>query len=99
MAAKKPAEPNPTALLRAPPTLPPAPPVLVGLGEEVLEGRTEVGVEMEVGGFVVEEVVVVVVVRVELTMLLLLLPVGKEEVPEGRLAELEETGQLVVEPG
>jgi hypothetical protein len=76
--------------------LPPAPPVLVGLGEEVVEERTEVGVEMELGGLVVEEVVVVVV-RVELTRLLL--TVGKDEVPEGRLTELEEAGQLVVEPG
>ena len=56
-------------------------------------GRTEVGVEVGVGGFV-EEVVVVVVVRVELLLLLLLLPEGKEEVPE--LTELEEAGQLVV---
>lgn len=64
---------------------------LVGPGEEVVEERTEVGVEVEVGGFVVEEVVLVVVVRVEVTRLLpLLLTVGKEEVPEGRLAELEE---------
>jgi len=84
------------ALLRAPPTLPPAPPVLVGLGEE-LEERTEVGVKVELGGFVVEEVVVEVEVRVELTLLLLLmLTVGKEEEPEGRMTELEETGQLVV---
>jgi len=68
----------------------------VGLGEGVLVGRTEVGVEVGVGGFV-EEVVVVVVVRVELLLLLLLLlllPEGKEEVPE--LTELEEAGQLVV---
>ena len=63
----------------------------MGPGEEVVEERTEVGVEVEVGGFVVEEVVLVVVVRVEVTRLLpLLLTVGKEEVPEGRLAELEE---------
>jgi hypothetical protein len=96
MAAKKPAEPKPAALLRAPPTLPPAPGEVVGLGEEVLVGRTEDGVE--VGGLVMEEVVVVGVGgRLELTTLLV--PEGREEEPEGRLAELEEeTGQLVVEP-
>jgi len=68
----------------------------VGLGEELV-GRTTVGVEVELRGFVVEEVVEVVV-RVEVTrlLLLLLLPVEREEEPEGRLAELEETGQLVV---
>lgn len=74
--------------------------MLVGLGEEV-EERTVVGVEVELGGFVVEEEVVVVVVRVEVTtLLLLLLPllltVDREEEPEGRLTELEEAGQLVV---
>ena len=63
----------------------------------MLEERTEVGVEVELGGFVVEEVVVVVVVRVEVTrLLLLLLTVGREELPEGRLTELEEAGQSVV---
>ena len=68
----------------------------MGLGEELV-GRTTVGVEVELRGFVVEEVVEVVV-RVEVTrlLLLLLLPVEREEEPEGRLAELEETGQLVV---
>jgi hypothetical protein len=71
---------------------------LVGLGEVVVEERTVVGVEVELGGLVVEEVVVVVVVRVELTLLLLLLTVDKVEEPEGRLTELEEAGQLVVEP-
>lgn len=72
---------------------------LVGPGEEVLE-RTVVGEGVELGGFVVEDVVVELVVRVEVTrllLLLLLLTVGKEEEPEGRLVELEEeAGQLVV---
>jgi len=98
-AARKPAEPKPAALLRAPPTLPPAPEELVELGEVLVE-RTEVGEEMELGGFVVEDVLVVeVLVRVELTRLVLLKDPEEEE-PEARLEEeLEETGQLVVEPG
>ena len=62
--------------------------------------RTVVGEGVELGGFVVEDVVVELVVRVEVTrllLLLLLLTVGKEEEPEGRLVELEEeAGQLVV---
>lgn len=68
---------------------------------EVLVDRTEVGEEVELGGFVVEEVLVVeVLVRVELTRLVLvLLKDPEEEEPEARLEELEETGQLVVEPG
>ena len=75
----------------------------VGVGEEVLEGRTEEGVE--VGGFVVvvvmivEEVVVLVVVVVGVTEETVELPEREEEEPEGETTELEEAGQSVVANG
>jgi hypothetical protein len=89
--------------LITPPLAPPeVPPVGVGVGEEVLEGRTEEGVE--VGGFVVvvvitvEEVVILVVVVVGVTEETVELP-EREEEPEGETTELEEAGQSVDEPG
>jgi len=100
-AAKKPAEPKFTALLRAPPLLP----VDVEAGEEeVVEERTELGVEREEEGLV-EVVVVVGVVGVvvgvtegmELTETKeLLLPgtVEREE-PAGELTELEAEQSVV----
>jgi hypothetical protein len=85
--------------LITPPLAPPeVPPVGVGVGEEVLEGRTEEGVE--VGGFVVvvvitvEEVVILVVVVVGVTEETVELP-EREEEPEGETTELEEAGQSV----
>ena len=75
------------------------PPVAVEAGEEVVEERTEVGVETEEGGLVEVEtgVGVGVGVGVGLTGIEETLLAGTEErgVPGGRLTELEVSGQLV----
>jgi len=97
--AKTPAETKSTVLLRAPPLeLPEVPGLVVlvagGMGEEVDDGR-EVGVGVEVGGLVVEVVVVIGVVvevfeREDVEF-------GEEREEErGRLTELVEFRQVVV---
>jgi len=101
-AAKSPAEPNLTALLRAPPVLPVE--VEEGEVEVPVDVRTEEGLVVEDGGLVVVVPVVEVVVRMrddrelpEVKELLLLLPGSVErEEPAGVVTELEEFEQSVV---
>lgn len=93
---KTPAEAKSTVLLRAPPLeLPEVPGLVVGGMEEEVDDEREVGVGVgvEVGGFVVEVVVIGVVVEV----------FGREDVEfkeereeeRGRLTELVEFRQVV----
>ena len=94
--AKSPAEMRLTVLLRAPPLLLPEelPGVVVGEGEELDDERSEEGLGVRAGGFVVL-VVEVVEEEVEEEVVEFMEPLLERELEGGRLTELVEFKQVV----